>query len=129
MPCPKPTCPPKPWRPSRQSPGRSAESWERKSAPTPAAGPPEGADPLDRAFRAAARSLLALDGVPEADLAASVSRTLLRVAARRLGAEGWDDGQVKTLIEEEPGSPDDWPCFLALSSRPQIGPLLGPDRA
>ena len=37
------------------------------------------------------------------------------------------DGRVKFLIEEEPGSPDDWLAFLILSSRPQIQPLLDTD--
>src|SRR3954447_11105256 len=66
---------------------------------------PEAADPLNRAFRAVVRSLLAAAGVRADDLASSVSRTLLSVATRRLGAEGWDAGQVKTLIEQEGGSP------------------------
>ena len=90
---------------------------------------PEGADPLNRAFRAVVRSLLAADGVPADELAASVSRTLRLVAERRLASEGRDDDRVKALIEEEPGSPDDWLCFLILSSRPQIEPLLDPDPA
>ncbi len=89
---------------------------------------PDGADPLNRAFGAIVRSLVAMDAVSGGDLAGSVSRTLLRVASRRLGAEGWDDLQIKTLIEEEPGHPDDWLIFLILSSRSQIEPLLDPDR-
>jgi len=89
---------------------------------------PEGADPLNRAFRAVVRALLAAAGVPDGDLPASVSRTLLLVATRRLEAAGWDDRQVGWLIAEEPGSPDDWLTYLALSSRPQIEPLLDPDR-
>src|SRR3954451_3577763 len=81
---------------------------------------PEGADPLNRAFRAVARSLLAAAGVPAGDLGASLSRALLLVATGRLEAGGWDGHQVKDLIEGEPGSPDDWLGFLALASRPQI---------
>jgi len=89
---------------------------------------PEGADPLNRAFGAIVRSLLAMDAVSGGDLAWSISRTLFRVAFRRLAAEGWDDFRVKTLIEDEPGRPDDWLIFLILSSRPQIEPLLDPDQ-
>ena len=33
---------------------------------------------------------------------------------------------LSKLIDEEPGSPDDWLCFLILSSRAQIEHLLGP---
>ncbi len=89
---------------------------------------PDGADPLNRVFGAIVRSLLAMDAVSGDDLAGLVSRTLLQVASRRLEAEGWDDLTIKTLIEEEPGRPDDWLIFLILSSRPQIEPLLDPDR-
>ena len=32
--------------------------------------------------------------------------------------------QVRALIEEEPGGPDDWLAFLALSAMAQIEPLL-----
>ena len=88
---------------------------------------PERAEPLNRAFRAVVRPLLATDGVPDNDLAASVSWALLVVARRRLQSEGWDDLQVKSLLEEEPGSPDDWLAFLILASRPQIEPLLDSD--
>jgi hypothetical protein len=87
---------------------------------------PEGADPLNRAFRAVVRALLTAAGVPGDDLAALVSRTLRGAAERRLEGEGWGD-RVRTLIDDEPGSPDDWLCFLALSSRPQIEPLPEPD--
>ncbi len=89
---------------------------------------PEGADPLNRSFRAIVRSLLAADGNPGADLTALVSGTLRLVAERRLGQEGWAGDQARALIEGEPGSPDDWLCFLALSSRAQIEPLIDPDR-
>ncbi len=93
---------------------------------------PEGADPLNRAFRAIVRAILGpnTSGIEGTHLV--VSRALRRVAERRLAAEGWDDHQVKMLIDEEPGSPDDWLCFLILSSRAQIEPLLAPhdpDRA
>ena len=85
---------------------------------------PEGADPLNRAFGAIVRSLLASGGVLGEDLAVCVSRMLLHVAYRRLEAEGWGGLRAKALIEDEPGSPDDWLIFLILSSRPQIEPLL-----
>lgn len=89
---------------------------------------PEGAEPLNRAFRAAVRAILAAGGVRADDLAASVSLALLLIASRRLEDEGWDAPRAKALVEQEPGSPDDWLCFLALSSRPQIEPPLDPDR-
>ncbi len=88
---------------------------------------PEGSDPLNRAFRAIVRSLLAADGVPADDLIAAVSRTLHMVAERRLLGEGWAGDRARALIEDEPGSPDDWLGFLALSSRTQIEPLIDPD--
>lgn len=87
---------------------------------------PERADPLNRAFRAVARALLAAAlgyDVPPG----IVSRALRQAAERRLLAEGWDGDQVRHLVEQEPGSPDDWLIFLLLSSRAQIEPLLGPD--
>jgi hypothetical protein len=88
---------------------------------------PEGADPINRAFRAVVRSLAEADLPPGADLDGIVSRTLNLLTRRRLAAEGWDDDQVKFLIEDEPGGPDDWLGFLILSSRPQIEPLLDPE--
>ncbi len=94
----------------------------------PGASSPERADPINRAFRAAVRSLLATGGVRADDLAASVSLALLLIASRRLEDEGWDATRAKALVEQEPGSPDDWLCFLALSSRPQIEPQIDPDR-
>jgi hypothetical protein len=88
---------------------------------------PEGADPLNRAFRAIVRAILGVN-TPGIEIAHSlVSRGLRRVAGRRLAAEGWRGDQVKALIDEEPGSPDDWLCYLILSSRAQIEPLLTPD--
>ena len=87
---------------------------------------PEGADPLNRAFRAIVRAILGpnTSGIEGTHLV--VSRALRRVAEHRLSADGWDDHQVETLIDEEPGSPDDWLCYLILSSRAQIEHLLGP---
>jgi hypothetical protein len=88
---------------------------------------PEGADPLNRAFRAVVRSLLVSDITPTMDRSTLVSQALRQLAERRLAAEGWDDRQIKFLSEEESGGPDDWLAFLILSSRFQIEPLLDPD--
>ena len=85
---------------------------------------PEGADPLNRAFRAVVRAILGPSTSGIEGTHSLVSRALRRVAERRLAAEGWDDHQVTRLIDEEPGSADDWLCFLILSSRAQIEPLL-----
>jgi hypothetical protein len=93
----------------------------------PGASSPELADPLNRAFRAAVRSLLELGDTPGPSLPALVSRTLRRAAENRLAAEGWDGRLVRLLLDLEPGSPDDWLCYLTLSSREQIEPLLGHD--
>jgi hypothetical protein len=95
----------------------------------PGASSPERADPLNRAFRAVARSLLEADGIPGASLPALVSRTLRRAAEHRLALEGWDDGQVRLLLDLEPEGRDDWLAFLILSSREQIELLLGPGPA
>ena len=64
---------------------------------------PDLADPLNRAFRAVVRSLLEADGIPGASLATLVSRTLRLAAEYRLAAEGWDERQVRLLIDLEPG--------------------------
>jgi hypothetical protein len=56
-----------------------------------------------------------------------LSETLRQLAELRLASEGWEDRQIKLLIEEEPGSPDDWLAFLILSSRSQIEPILDLD--
>jgi len=88
---------------------------------------PEEADPMNRAFRAVVRSLLESDIPPGVDPTPLVSLTLRQLSERRLAAEGRDALQVKFLIEEEPGSPDDWLAFLGLSSRWQIEPLLDLD--
>ena len=78
---------------------------------------PEGADPMNKAFRAVATAIVrkTLD-----NLTTSVSTILRRLAEQKLQGEGFDDAQVRTLIEEEPGSPDDWLVFLILSSKAQI---------
>jgi hypothetical protein len=88
---------------------------------------PEAADPINRAFRAVVRSLAGADLGQGTDLDGTVSQILRQLTEIRLAAEDWDDDRVKSLIEEEPGSPDDWLAFLILSSRSQIEPLLDPD--
>ena len=93
---------------------------------------PEGADPLNRAFRAVVRAIFGPNTSGIEGTHSLVSRALRRVAERRLADEGWDDHLVKALIDEEPGSPDDWLVYLILSSRAQIEHLLepgGPDFA
>jgi hypothetical protein len=90
---------------------------------------PEGADPINRAFRAVTRSLIRADLGPETDLDGVVSRALRQLTQRRLAAEGWADHSIKSLFEDEPGSPDDWLAFLILSAREQIEPLLDPEDA
>ena len=89
--------------------------------------PPEAADPINRAFRAAARSALAGAGAAAEDIPALVSATLRRLAEARLAGEGLGRDAVRALIEDEPGAPDDWLAFLLPSSMEQIAPLLGPD--
>jgi hypothetical protein len=90
---------------------------------------PEGADPINRAFRAVTGTLARADLAHGTDLDGIVSRALRQLTQRRLKAESWDDDQVKTLVEDEPGSPDDWLVFLLLSAREQIEPLLDPDHS
>jgi hypothetical protein len=85
----------------------------------------QAADPLNRAFRAAARSALVPDAAID-EPGAVVSSALRRLAVARLAAEGLGTRVIRALIEEEPGSPDDWLAFLLLSSMAQIAPLLRP---
>lgn len=87
---------------------------------------PEGADPLNRAFRATLLAILAREAGPDA-APALLSRTLCQLAEHRLAAESWDVHQTRALIEYEPGSPDDWLAFLVLSARAQIEPVLDSD--
>ncbi len=68
-----------------------------------------------------------MTGTAAADLPALVSATLRRLAEARLAGEGLDPDNVRLLIEEEPGAPDDRLAFLLLSSMEQIVPLLRPD--
>ena len=75
---------------------------------------PEQAEPLNRAFRAIARRLLVPVVAAGDDLSALVSCALRRIAGLRLAAGGLDESQIRTLIELEPGTPDDWAGFLIL---------------
>ena len=74
---------------------------------------PDQAEPLNRAFRAVVRLVLEPLVAPGA-LPAEVSRVLRRVARGRLDAGGLSERQVRTLLEFEAGTPDDWAVFLAL---------------
>ena len=95
----------------------------------PGASTPEQADPFNRAFRAVVRDLLRTDGTSDSSRPDLVSRTLRLLAEHRLALEGWDQDQIRLLITQEPGSPDDWLAFLVLSSRAQIEPLLDPEES
>jgi hypothetical protein len=90
---------------------------------------PERADPMNRAFRAVASAVL---GMYMPASPSTVSACLRRLAERRLEADGFDTLQIKLLLDEEPGGPDDWLTFLTLSSRSQVADVLradDPDRA
>ena len=89
---------------------------------------PEGAAPLTRVFRAIVGLVLTAESVPAGNLTRTVSQTLRQAVAHRLQGDGYHDIQIKELIEQEPGGPDDWLVFLLLSSPQQIEPLLGSDQ-
>ena len=80
---------------------------------------PARADPMNRAFRAVVRALLVAGDTPAAELTMIVSRALRLVVERCLISEGWGVDQVRTLMEEEPDSPDDWLCFGCPKARPR----------
>jgi hypothetical protein len=101
----------------RAAPGDEIDAYPGHSAP-------EQADPINRAFMAAVRSLPEAGPGSDGSRAVSVSHALRRVAERRLTAEGFDAGRVRLLIDSEPGGPDDWRTFLILSSRTQIEDAL-----
>jgi hypothetical protein len=75
---------------------------------------PEQAEPVNRVFRAITRRLLEPIGAPGDDVAALTSRALRELARRRLAAGGLGEAGIKTLLELEPGTPDDWLVFLIL---------------
>ncbi len=88
---------------------------------------PEQADPINRAFRAIVGSLIDWLEPSTGESILILSRTLRRLAEQRLASEGWDDQKTKFLLEDEPGSPDDWLAFLILSDRSQIETILDRD--
>ena len=88
---------------------------------------PERADPLNRVFAAIVRAILEVTTGDTVASPATVSLTLRLATEHRLAAEGWSNTQIRALIEDEPGSPDDWLVFLLLSARAQIEPLFKDD--
>jgi hypothetical protein len=88
---------------------------------------PEASDPFNRAFRAVVRAIVKVSALSSEPLPVLVSQTLRRLTERRLAADGFSACQIQALLEEEPGSPDDWLAFLILSSKSQIEPVLKPD--
>ena len=75
---------------------------------------PEQAEPLNRVFLALARLILGPIVAPGDDPSGAVSRALRRLVGRRLEAGGLGELEIKTLLELEPGTPDDWLIFLLL---------------
>ena len=80
----------------------------------PGHGSPEQAEPLNRAFRAIARCFLERVATSNDDLPRVVSDALRRLVMRRLEAGGPDERSIQTLLDFEPGTPDDWLTFLLL---------------
>jgi hypothetical protein len=75
---------------------------------------PEQAEPLNRAFRAVARCVLEPVAMSQGELSRLVSHILRRIVVRRLEAGGLGKRAIQTLLEFEPGTPDDWLTFLIL---------------
>jgi hypothetical protein len=75
---------------------------------------PEQAEPLNRLFRALVRRLLEPAVEPVHDRSRLTSWVLQELARRRLATGGLNESQIKTLLELEPGTPDDWLTFLLL---------------
>ena len=75
---------------------------------------PERAEPLNRAFRAIARCVLEPVPTSPTDLPRLVSHALRRLVVRRLEAGGLGERPIQTLLDFEPGAPDDWLTFLLL---------------
>jgi hypothetical protein len=75
---------------------------------------PEQAEPLNRAFRAVARCVLEPVSNAPVDLPRLVARGLRRLVVRRLEAGGLGERAIQTLLDFEPGTPDDWLTFLFL---------------
>jgi hypothetical protein len=75
---------------------------------------PEQGEPLNRLFRALVRHLLEPVIEHDDDQSRLTSWVLRELARRRLAAGGLTESQIKTLLELEPGTPDDWLTFLIL---------------
>jgi hypothetical protein len=75
---------------------------------------PEQAEPLNRLFRAVVRRLLEPLVESGHDPARVTSWVLRELTQERLTAGGLNEYQTKTLLELEPGTPDDWLTFLLL---------------
>jgi hypothetical protein len=75
---------------------------------------PEQAEPLNRLFRALVRRFLEPVVDSSHDLTHLTSWVLQELTQQRLAAGGLDARQIKTLLELEPGTPDDWLTFLLL---------------
>jgi hypothetical protein len=75
---------------------------------------PEHAEPLNRAFRAVVRCVLEPVAIAQDDLPRLVSHILRRIVVRRLEAGGLGERATQTLLDFEPGTPDDWLTFLLL---------------
>ena len=88
---------------------------------------PDQAEPLNRAFRAVARHVLEPLVEPGHDLPREVTRVLLRAARGRLEAGGLGERDVRTLLEFEPGTPDDWLVFLLLVPWHEVLFWIGPE--
>jgi hypothetical protein len=75
---------------------------------------PEQAEPLNWLFCALVRRFLELIVEPSHDLARLTSCALRELTCRRLVAGELNERQIHTLLELEPGTPDDWLTFLLL---------------
>lgn len=79
---------------------------------------------VNRAFRAAARVILAGAVSPMDDLAAVQSWALRRAALLRLAEFGMDGGRAEGLLAMEPGLGDRWLAYLALAPASVVDDLL-----
>jgi hypothetical protein len=75
---------------------------------------PEQSEPLNRLFRALARRFLEPIVGASHDPARLISWALRELTCRRLIAGGLNECQIQTLLEVEPGTPDNWLTFLPL---------------
>ena len=91
---------------------------------------PDEAGQVNRAFRAVVRTILRPDVPSDADLPATLSDILGRVARRRLELGLLDAREVEHLLRLEFDGRDDWLAFLNLAPWSEIEHLLdtrGPD--